>query len=219
MVNIEGKVKGEFPIFVPKIHVPRIQDIPDFFASSMKDMEFECTEKLSGEPITVYFHNGKLGACNRNYELHETADNEIWKVVKRFNLRGIKDLANVALQGILTGWGIPKNYLALRGGPNFYLFNIWDIDKQQYLNPNDRYKFIKYLRDHHGSAIQTVPVMLSNFKVFDSCKNMDKVLLLASGPSLLKSSKQRAGLVFKPNIIGEMPSFKAVNNCYMLAER
>jgi len=211
--RIAGNIKGKFPSFIPKTDEPRIQNMPDLFNSSLKGLEFECTEKLDGTSMTVYFNDGLFGVCSRNFELHDTEDNSLWRIVRSLNILDLMTQLgqNIALQGELVGPGIQKNPLRL-GNIQFHVFNIWHIDKQSYLCPLDRYRLLDYL------GIESVPILYDDLKVFENFKNVNEILDFASGPSLLNPNvKQREGLVFKAtDAIEQMISFKAVNNEYII---
>lgn len=61
-----------------------------------------------------------------------------------------------------------KNKLNIRGH-EFYLYDIYDIDKHRYMMPNERLNFISNIN------IQHVPIVNSS-KIFQKVKTMDVLL-------------------------------------------
>lgn len=217
--QLAGQVKGNFPSFIRKTDQERIQNLPDWF-EKYRDVLWEVTVKLDGSSMTVYHNNGDTGVCSRNLDLTETEGNTLWTVANRYDiLPALRTLGrNVALQGELIGEGIQGNPEKLRG-QEFFLFDIWDIDQQRHLTAPERNKFLLDLT-HAGCHLFTVPVLEPAFWVFKHYPTMADLLWYAGSGSSLNASI-REGLVFKATqpINGEVPSFKAINNAYLLKEK
>lgn len=65
---LSGKVKGDFPTFIPKSDETRVQVL----GGLLKDYEnTQCyiTEKIDGTSATFFFRDGEFGVCSRNLEL------------------------------------------------------------------------------------------------------------------------------------------------------
>ncbi|MCB1711011.1 MAG: hypothetical protein KDH96_00580 [Candidatus Riesia sp.] len=92
-----------------------------------------------------------------------------------------------------------------------YLFDIFDIDKQVYLLPEERRKIAQELNILHVPIIDKQMVIKG--------KNLAEMLSLADGPSI--NAKLREGIVFKSNsYIGNcITSFKIVSNQYLLNQK
>jgi len=114
--SLKGKVKGNFPSFLPKTDETRIQNVL-LLIKRFKGIKCFITEKIDGTSITCYLKDGEFGVCGRNLEFYED-DSDYWKVVKEF---GIKDklielskillVKNIAIQGEIFGLGLQGNPL------------------------------------------------------------------------------------------------------------
>jgi RNA ligase (TIGR02306 family) len=215
-INLSGKVKGSFPTFIRKTDEERIQNLPHYF-TQFQEEEFECTEKLDGTSCTIYYNNGAYGVCSRNLDLIEDDTNIFWKIAHTFKIIEMLQhrKQNLALQAELMGPSINKNPLKLPS-LEFFLFNIWDIDAQKYLLPQQRAQFIQSI----NNLIKHVPIVQKGIKIFEKTKTMEALLDYAKGPSLLNAQATREGLVFKSvGLIEDTTiSFKVVNNEYLLNE-
>ena len=219
---LTGLVRGTFPSFIKKTDQERIQNLTEYF-TKYQDEEFELTEKLDGSSMTVYFNSGDLGVCSRGMDLTETENNSLWKVARTLELPNkLKDYArNIALQGEIIGEGIQGNPYKLRG-QDYRIFDIWDISAQRYMTPDERIALLETLAI---DASHCVP-LLGFRKIFQDFKTAEELLEYANGESLLCKTK-REGIVFKSRKVistrecrfGEIISFKAVSNAFLLGER
>lgn len=223
--QLSGKIRGNFPGFLRKTDQERIQNLYGKYAESFRDQWFEATVKLDGSSCTVYRRDESFGVCSRNLDLVEDDANSFWNVVNRLGLRDVLSRygKNIALQGELVGEGIQKNAERLTG-QHFYLFDVFDIDAQRYLTPDERYIVLKDLivLIHEGRA-PVVGDILKHVPVIDTFKpflqmNLEQILEYAEGKSI--NSDNREGVVFKSadRIDGEVVSFKAISNRYLLEE-
>lgn len=203
---LTGKVRN-FPSFLHKTNQERIQNIWDKIEDC--DEKFEITMKMDGTSCTYYLYEDKFGVCSRNLEIIETEGNTFWEIAKRYDIEGIlrksiKDWGNLALQGEVVGEGIQKNPHKIKG-QDFYLFDIWNIDKQEYLEPCKRGDFYW----PHSSVIKHVPIIDDGtWLKFDS---LDDLLEWASHEAFGE------GLVFK-SLESDL-SFKVISNNYLLNEK
>lgn len=211
-VVLKGTAKGYFPSFIRKTDEERIQNLTKYFAM-YQDMEFEETEKLDGSSMTVYHNDGAVGVCSRNLELKEEDTSTYTRVAKELKLlEFLPVLGNYAIQGELVGQKIQKNPLALEG-QIFYVYNIWDIDKQTYLLPEDRLKMLWKLQASGCPSLKHVPLLGIN-KIFEK-QTINTLLQYAEGNSKITPKSKREGLVFKSLTNPEI-TFKVVNNAYLL---
>lgn len=199
--------KGLFPAFIPKTDQERVQNLKkEIEVIFTEQQKFEITEKLDGSSITAYYKDGEVGVCSRNLELKVSQDNTFWKAANDSGL--VKALIalgrNLAVQGELIGPGIQQNRYKLNKH-EIYCFDIFDIDKQQYLNVVDR-EFITLCLN-----IKNVPVI--NYRTLSSPDVM-QLLLEAEGKSKLEPTTEREGLVYK-NMETDF-SFKAISNKWLL---
>lgn len=225
--ELRGQVRGSFPFWIRKTDEERIQNLYNKVKGIMEDEEFEVSLKLDGTSCTFYVvdplkYNTKLeepasvyfGHCSRNLDTRET-QNTPWtlayesgirqKMLEFFERTG----RCIAIQGELMGPSIQGNREKL-AKPEFFLFNIWDIDQQRYLTPIERAEIVAELQ------VKTVPILHTNFKVFKEFTDIKSLLLFAEGPSLHNAIRE--GLVFKSNALykGELFSFKAISNKFLL---
>ena len=111
--ELSGKVKGNFPSFIPKTDEERIQNLTKEYEEwkIQSKHQFYVTEKLDGSSATYYIKDGEFGVCSRNLELLETEGNTFWKVAREMDLENkMKSLGkNISLQGELIGEGIQGN--------------------------------------------------------------------------------------------------------------
>lgn len=209
--RLAGDVKGIFPSRIPKTDQERIQNLSEELKLWISDpTTWEITEKLDGSSMTVYLIDGEFGVCSRNYDLKSNGTNSLWNAAIQQNLESIMRSygANIALQGELIGEGIQGNPYKLKG-QQFYLFDIYDIDRSRYFYPSDRQLFAR----NHG--INHVPIVESCFKM-SSISSVQDLLLMAEGSARLASHRvEREGLVFKSNQMPEV-HFKAISNKFLL---
>lgn len=205
--QLAGDVAGAFPTVIPKTDQERVQNLTaEFDVWRAQAFTFEITEKLDGSSMTVFFKNGEFGVCSRNWSLKETADNTLWSVARRYALEELLSTSgrNLALQGELIGEGIQGNPYRLRG-QDFYVFDIYDIDRGEYMLPTARRAFVE------SRGLKHVPVLHAQYVLNES---LAQVLLNAEGRSVLNAATEREGLVFKCN--GGGPTFKAISNRFLL---
>lgn len=208
--QLQGKIRGNFPSFIPKNDQERAQNLVGKLRYKLNDV-FEATLKVDGSSMTVYNKDDVFGVCSRNLDLKDEDNNLYWKVAKAYNLEEFLKGKNLALQGELMGPGVQGNREQL---PNhkFYIFDVWDIDAQRYYTPTERHDFVckNMLLDHVPS--------ITMLQLCDIVKE-DSII-----PDLLKYAEEiksinhpiAEGVVFK-SLDGKF-SFKIINNEYLLKE-
>lgn len=224
-VPIQGEQKGTFPTYlVPKTDQERIQNIPEVL-EGRQATEFEITEKLDGTSCTFFYHHDKsvlvpqdgaqirgdrkvihIGACSRNWEMKLDDDNVYARLFKELDLeRKLRKFnRNIAIQGEIIGGRVQGN-IYKRGKQEFYVFDIYDIDRQRYLSPLERFGLAV---DILGLLHVPHPSHQANFPL-----TLDAVLSYAEDKSVLFDT-QREGVVFKEKD-GPL-TFKAISNQFLL---
>jgi RNA ligase (TIGR02306 family) len=206
--QLAGQVRGNFPGFIPKTDQERIQNLTKELEHWNSDPQFtwEVTEKLDGSSMTVYVRDDDEGVCSRNLDLKRDEANTFWMVAIREQLiEKIRQTGrNLALQGELIGEGIQKNPYGIKG-QDFRLFDIYDIDRGDYMTPLERRVFVAT----HG--IKHVPVIATEEVIEYGVAGL---LTMAEGKSVL-SNAEREGFVFKCNVFGG-PTFKAISNKFLM---
>ena len=186
--NADTQTLEEHPIVVPV----------DF-----KEPTYEVTMKLDGSSCTIFRWEGELRVCSRNLELLINDENKDNTFVAMALKMGQLVPEGFALQGEIWGESIQGNKEGIRG-QRFSVFDVFDIQKHEYMNPVNR----RDLCDKLG--IEHVLVIGTDWKAPSS---IEEALSLASGPSI--NAKNREGIVYKCN---EDPSFsfKVISNEWLL---
>ena len=211
--QLAGVAKGNFPSFLKKTDQERIQNCYKQMQRDHANKLFEATLKLDGSSMTVYLKDGVFGVCSRNLDLQETEDNTFWKVARnnKFDemLRAYNK--NVAIQGELMGPGIQGNRENLPDY-EFFLFDVWDIDGQNYYTSLERDDFVMDCRDS-GYKLEIVPyvsmIQIMEFSLEDILKKSDVKSL---------NHPVAEGIVYRCYEDSSV-SFKAINNKFLLEEK
>lgn len=206
--QLAGEVEGAFPSFIPKTDQERIQNLSEELdVWRAKAFTWEVSEKLDGSSMTVYFKDGKFGVCSRNWELRETQGNTLWNVARKYKLEEIlSKTGNYALQGELIGEGIQGNPYKLKG-QDFFIFDIYDIDKKEYMRPTNRRAFAQ------TRGLKHVPIFKAEHIIRET---LEQLLKGAEAKSVMGdiTGPEREGLVYKCNEFDS--SFKAISNKFLL---
>ena len=207
--QLAGEVEGPFPTQIPKTDQTRIQNLVEELKVWQDNPKFifECTEKLDGSSMTVFVIDDCAGVCSRNWALKETEGNTLWRVARRERLidKIHSTGRNLALQGEIIGEGIQGNKYSI-SGQDFRLFDIYDIDRGDYLCPRERLILATRL------GIAHVPVISDSMVIQEHVQGL---LTMAEGKSALNNKTEREGLVFKCQTFGG-PSFKVISNKWLL---
>ena len=205
--QLAGFAKGNFPNFLRKTDQERVQNIGVQLQYYI-NQTFEVTIKLDGSSCTIFSCNEEDGVCSRNLELKRDENNAFWRIALEYDIhKKIRAYGrNLAVQGELIAPNIQGNYEKVNK-PEFFVFDIFDIDKQEYMLPDERQDFCKIMNIPH------VPIIDKEFSMTD---NVDALLDMAEGTGMNNGAK-REGLVFKHN--NSEFSFKAISNNYLLKEK
>ena len=204
--QLAGLVKGNYPSFIPKTDQERIQNCMHVLEDRQE--RYEVTIKLDGSSFTAYHRDGVVGVCSRNLELKESENNAFWQVARKYGvLELLAQEGNYAIQGELIGPGIQGNQEKL-DDIDMYVFDVFDIDTQSYLNALDRYALVDKLKLKH------VPILGYNEQ---APEDLQAALKYAEGTSL-NPAVNREGVVFKSTRNPSL-SFKAISNSWLLKEK
>lgn len=207
--QLRGQARGNFPAFLRKTDQERVQNLGrEVEKARAADEVFEVTLKLDGTSFTAYHKDGETGFCSRNLELKkEDASSVYAQVFAKYRLDdGLKATGqNVAIQGEIMGPGVQGNREDLTE-PTLYVFDIFDIDEQRYLLPNERANFFEMFLAHLG--IQHAPIIC----FINPLPTVADILRMADGKSL--NNPVREGLVFKS--LERDFSFKAISNIFLM---
>lgn len=208
--DFEGELAGQWPSFIPHTDETRIQGHPNVLERH-KGKTFVAREKLDGTSCTIYHNEGEFGVCGRTLNFLEKEGNTFWNIANRYELKRLLPLCgNIAIQGEVIGEGIQGNKYKLRG-QDIYIFNVFDIDKQKYLNDSELIEKCSAL----GLKIAPVKVtIVLNHTV-------EEIVALSNFKSILNQNAIAEGLVFRPLNeeydveLGRL-SFKAISKEFLL---
>jgi len=210
-------MKGKFPSFIPKTDETRVQILQKLLEKYAGEKCY-VTEKIDGSSVTYYLNKGEFGVCSRNLELLENEDNTLWKVARQLDIENkLRALnGNYALQGEIMGEGIQSNKLKLRGQTVFF-FNVFDIDKYEYLSFENFTGFIANL------GLQTVPIIETDY-ILDT--DINALIQKSIRKSLINKEAWAEGIVIRPvvekrdvsnaDLQNGRVSFKVVNAEFLL---
>ena len=251
------KVGKSFPAYVIKTDETRIQSIPHIL-EEIKGVPLYISMKIDGTSGTFAYKDGKIDVCSRTVSRPDPQYQSLWMKLKRWYeikilnrkytipedcvywnaarkysiIEILKQQGrmgrNLAIQGEIAGPNIQGNKLKLQD-QQLFVFNVFDIDKQEYFSVADFFDFCKQY------GLQTVPVLHTNWfaekKVVTGNQadgmtfsyepyTIEDFLELAKG--LYPSGYPREGIVIRPMVEqysqalrGRM-SFKAINNEFLL---
>ena len=216
--NLAGLAKGNFPQFLRKSDQERVQNLKRQYQDAVAaEEEFNVTFKLDGSSFTAY---GRVvdgyfvtGVCSRNLEL-KFEGNEGNLFVQTFNkydldarLREyfVATGRSIAIQGEMCGPSIQNNFEGL-DDIQLFVYNVFDIDKQQYLLAGEARHVCNDL------DLQMVPTFSLRMQL---PATIPEILALADGDSGLKG-KFREGLVWKS--LTRNFTFKTVSNRYLIKQ-
>ena len=205
--QLAGQVKGNFPGQIPKTDQERVQNLSKEL-DQYADQVFEVTEKLEGSSMTCYMIENEFGVCSRNMDLKRDENNTFWKVAIELDIEAKlrkARIANAAIQGELIGPGIQGNIYNLTKH-TFRVFDIYDIESGEYLQPETRQAVIEELDIPHVPVLGHIALQA----------NMDYLLETAEGKSLLNPNQEREGIVFKHMCFPF--TFKIISNKYLLKQ-
>jgi RNA ligase (TIGR02306 family) len=223
--QLAGKVRGYFPSFLRKSDEERIQNLSNDY-EEYKKFKFFVSEKLDGTSFTCYLRDGEFGVCSRNLELSEPEpfvpgekvlgndgierdkqENTYWKIARENDLKNklINLGRNIAIQGEIIGEGIQENRYGLKGH-KLFVFNIFDIDKSEYVSKKEKMELCSELE------LETVPVIKESISLPNTIK---KALEFAENKSVLNENTEREGLVWVSIDSPKRISFKTISNKFL----
>lgn len=209
--DLVGVAKGYLPGRIRRTRQGRIQNEPHWL---LDEQEWEASQKLDGESMTIYRMDASLGVCSHSVDLLETEGCSFWGAARASGLLSALEAhgGDWAIQGELIGPGIKGNPERL-AQKKFVVFGVFDIDKQRGLAPDERRAFMGRMRGL-GASEEQAPVV-ARMRLDQGFKGLDELLAHADGPSLI-SGRPREGLVWER--VSDAVSFKAISNAYLLGE-
>jgi len=230
--ELSGVARSLFPSFIPKTDQERVQNLTGKLWGEGRTItytdaegneivknlpaavkrKYEVSEKADGSSTTFYDYEGNFGVCSRNLDLLEDENNTFWKMANKYNLKERLKGTNKALQGETVGSNIQGNPYKMKD-QEVFIFDIYDIEKQRYLSPEERGVFMAEI----VPDMKSVPILARYFEIPDT---LEALLEYVQGKSVLNPLTEREGLVFKEE--GESIdrfSFKGISNKYLLKQK
>ena len=143
--ELKGLMKGNFPPFLIKTDVHRVQNFPRTI-EELQGKEVYVTIKVDGTSGTFYNRMSQIvegdsfGVCSRNLELKDTEGNTYWNMAKKYDLANILKGQDKALQAECYGMGVQKNKLGMKE-VQIAAFDVFDIPSHKYLDYADMVSF------------------------------------------------------------------------------
>lgn len=202
-IHLQGKVKGEFPSFIPKTDEPNYQSLEgQEKIEELIGKPYYITEKADGSSTTAFRYKGNFGVCSRNWELERDENNGYWQIAIRYRLEQLLP-EGYAIQWETCGPKIqnnPMQWEKIQG----LLFSAYDINEKRYLT---------FLELCKLSVVLHFPMVMI-LEIHDSFSE-DELELLGVGN--YDNGKPREGVVIRSqfNELGHKPiSFKVINLNY-----
>jgi len=213
--HMSGKIKGNFPSFIPKTDEPRLQNFP-YLLGKYKDVKFVVTEKVDGSSTTFFLKDDEFHVCSRNLDLLEDSGNTIWQIARsmdiEYKMRSAHIGDNIAIQGEIIGQGIQGNRLGVEG-KTILFFNAYDFKNGTYLS------FHQFTSLMNSLGLAMVPTVANDVTLLES---VDEMVVFATRRTIYNSSNAWIeGLVWRPlqeemdDKLGRL-SFKVVNPEFLL---
>jgi RNA ligase (TIGR02306 family) len=229
--DVPANAKGSFPEFLVKTNQERCQNIVNEIFVDNADTVYEVTIKMDGSSATYFIKDGVTGACSRNLELKTEGYVEegaymcgtnnflnvfFHKGVKRVLEQYYADTGHsIAIQGEVVAPNIQGNSECVND-LHFFVFDIFDIDKQEYLKPVDRWEMVDGFNSYYGVALEEVPLFQGSVNLkSEGVENIDQLLYMAIGKGYRTTCRE--GLVFKAH--GSDFSFKVISNEWLLQNK
>lgn len=205
--NLSGTVKGNFPSFIQKTDEERAQNFSKDWIK-FKNYKYFVTEKLDGTSFTCYLRDDEFGVCTRNLDIKRDEEQTHWRVAIQNDIENkLRKLGrNLAIQGEIIGEGIQKNPYRLKGH-KLFVFNIFDIDKYEYLSKIEASLITESL------GLESVPVISREMELPN---DIDEALKMAEGKSVINGTTEREGFVWVALDSPERISFKTISNKFLL---
>lgn len=216
--QLAGNSRGNFPShLVPKTDEERLQNLTKYF-ETMKDVEFECTEKFDGSSVTFGYYGGydegqQFFVCSRNLMLKDEGENLYWAMARKYNVEEIlkkyhDNGIDLAIQAEVVGPGVNNNRDQYTDH-EIRVFRIYNITRQEWFTPALRWDLCECMQLPH------VKVIKRNWQVFRELTTMEDFLEFVKGKT--DRGHEREGMVWKSR--DGRVSFKVINNDYLLKEK
>ena len=212
--QLAGKVRGNFPGFLPKTDEPRLQSFP-YILEKYKDQKFFIAEKLDGSSTSFVIKNDEFHVCSRGLDLLDDGANTIWRVAKEMKIEEkLRSLGKEqwSIQGEIVGDKIQGNTLKITGHKIFF-FNLYNFIEGRYAHYSEFKMLMTAMR------LPIVPILQTDI---DLPATVDEAVKMATIKSTIYPDGWAEGIVFRPmneiqdDKLGTHLSFKVINPEFLL---
>jgi len=197
--ELKGLMKGNFPGFLIKTDVHRVQAYPGTI-EELQGVEVYVTTKIDGTSFTAYSKTENIaeghifGVCSRNIELKDTEGNTYWNMTKKYGIIDILKGTNSALQSEIYGNGVQGNKLGMKD-VQIAAFDVFSILGHRYLDYAD---FVSFCDTHNIPRVPVIYVGVFKWKTVDELVEFADAQNYANGTPA-------EGVVIRP--VKEMTSY------------
>jgi RNA ligase (TIGR02306 family) len=176
--NLGGNAIGYMPSFLRKTDEDNIKNNPEIL-DELKGKPYYITIKVDGSSGTYYIKDGEFGVCSRKLNLSRDDKNAFWRIAEKYGLEEkLKSTGrNLAIQGEVFGPGINGNLLGV-SEIQFKAFNLFDIDKGEYLGLEDLLEFCFY---NYIPIVETLDIGKEFNKTLPELQEMANNLVYENG--------------------------------------
>lgn len=205
--NIGGDILGTFPSYIPKTDEPNFQRVPHL-VEALIGQPWYATVKADGSSGTVFWQDGSIHGCSRNYELKDLPGTAVWQLIRRYKLdEHLAIFPDFVLQFEIVGPGIQGNPLGLKQ-VDLRLFNVYDKGQHEYV------PLYEMVRLAHFLELPTVEIIETG-EAFPAMTDDD---LRKYAERTYQNGRKAEGIVIRSTgqtrVEGERLSFKVINLLY-----
>jgi len=207
--------KSYFPSFFPKSDEIRLNSIPEIL-DCIKEKEIYISEKIDGCSSSFYYKDGEFGVCTRNMKIGRNANVGLigsvhWACVDKYDIENKlssyckNNNKNIVLQGEIIAPSVQGNKYQ-KTEPELYLYQIYDINKQNFINYPE---FIIITKD---LGIPTVPILFKGNERDLNLNSVEDWIKYSIGKSIINLSIEREGIVIRTVKEEKSPGLKTINS-------
>lgn len=222
--ELENVAKGRFPYFIIMNQPQRIQNCANKVLSKPNE-RYEITKKYDGSYLAIWNYDGDIGFATKRVAYDATVPSIYRDTLEKTGwLKAVEHefARNLAFIGEIAGPGIQRNRLGLPE-LDFFVFDVFDIERQRYYFHRDRMNILLSLADKVGNGFNPnhIPVVdfyagIVDYGIENTVGFLDWVDTLAKELHTGEDGKiMLEGVVFK-SLSDENFRFKVVSNQYLL---
>ncbi|MFA5395450.1 MAG: RNA ligase (ATP) [Methanogenium sp.] len=208
--HLVGLIKGNFPSYIPKTDEIRLQSCKGVL-EELKGKDVYITLKCDGTSSTFVNKNREIDICSRKLSVKPEDETSVYnQIAKKYDIvNKLQALGNYGIQGEICGGKIQNNPMGLKE-PKLFVFNVWYVDRQEYMDYYDMVSLCENLE------LETVPLIkiVQNFNMsFEELVELSKGIYPGTNNSI-------EGIVIRPivetysNVLHGRLSVKIINPNY-----